>query len=126
MPLVLRDVQLEATGEALDAEDVAGGGIREELQHTRLQVLRRRFIMHIEKRLVRILLGDGLLQEADVPVAGGFEHLEIAILELIPWLREDIGGICEATRALHLFHHLIQDRERLCDGIVLRIFRQLT
>ena len=97
MAFVLRDVQLESAGEAFDAEDVAGGGILEELQHTRPQILRRRFIMHIEKRLVRILLGDGLLQEADMSVAGGLQHLEIGILELIPWLREYIIRVAEAA-----------------------------
>lgn len=100
MTFVLRDIQLEATGEALDAEDVAGGGIREEFQHAGLQVLRRDFIMHVKERLVRILFGNGLLQEADMSVAGNFKHPEIRILELSPWLREHIGGVREAARAL--------------------------
>ena len=60
-----------------------------------------------------------------MPVTGGLQHLKIAILELIPWLREHIVRIREAARTLQLFHRLIQDRERLCDGIVLRIRRGL-
>ena len=97
MAFVLRDVQFESAGEAFDAEDVAGGGILEELQNTRPQVLRRRFIMHIEKRLVRILFGDSLLQKADMSVADGFQHLEVRILELIPWFREHIIRVAEAA-----------------------------
>lgn len=100
MTFVFRDVQLESAGEAFDAEDVAGSGIREELQHAGLQVLRRGFIMHVKERLVRILFGDGLFQEADMPVSGVFKHPEIRILELSPWLREHIGGVREAARAL--------------------------
>ena len=53
--------------------------------------------MHIEKRLVRILFSDSLLQKADVPVAGGFQHLEVRILEVIPWLREHIIRVAEAA-----------------------------
>ena len=73
--------------------------------------------------LLRILFGDGPFQEADMSVTGVFKHLKIGILELVPWLREHIGRIREATRTQQLFHRLVQDCERLLDGIVLRIYR---